>query len=32
MRIEDVSHIQKAEKAKVGTTNLDAIKVERIKI
>ena len=32
MRIEDVSHIQKAEKAKIGTTNLDAIKVERIKI
>ena len=32
MRIEDVSHIQKAEKARIGTTNLDAIKVERIKI
>lgn len=32
MRIEDVSHIQRAERAKVGTTNLDAIKVERIKI
>lgn len=32
MKIEEVSHIQRAEQAKVGTTNLDAIKVERIKI
>ena len=32
MKMEAVSHIGKAEKLNVGTTNLDSIKVERIKI
>jgi len=32
MKMEDVSHIGKAAKFNIGTTDLDAIKVERIKI